>query len=119
MSGIINLAISWGILTLGFVAAGALVPGFKVKDWKGGMVAAAIFGVLSVTLGTLLFVVFGLGSLGLAWLFDGVTTLVISIILIKIADAMSDSVEVDGILPAALASIVIAVVKTVAAILLR
>lgn len=102
-----GMLITWVVLTIGFLVAGALVPRFSVKNWVGAVIIGAIYGVLMATLGKFLFGLFAIGSIGLALVFDGVTTFIISVIVIKIADLFTDSVDVDGWVPAVLGALVL------------
>lgn len=101
------MLITWVVLTIGFLLAGAIVPRFSVKSWVGGAIIGALYGVLMATLGKFLFGLFAIGSIGLALVFDGITTFIVSVIVIKVADLFTDSVDVDGWVPAILGALVL------------
>ena len=59
---------SWLILSFAVWITSALLPGFHVKGIKSALLVAGIFGVLNFLLGWLLFAVFTVATLVLAWL---------------------------------------------------
>ena len=91
-----SLLISWLILTVAVWATAAVLPGFHVKDFKSALIVAALFGLLNFFLGWLFFTVFTVATLGLAWLFGFLTRWLINAILLKLTDAMSDSLKIDS-----------------------
>jgi uncharacterized membrane protein YvlD (DUF360 family) len=113
IAGIIDLAISWVFLTIAFLAAAALVPGFDIKNPKSGFWVAATFGVLNVVVAPVLATLFAGVTLGLVCLLPGVLRFIITVILIKLVDALSDNLKVKGLFPAVLAAIVMSVTAAV------
>jgi putative membrane protein len=115
-----GLIISWVTVAIGLWLSSKLIPDFEVTgDWKSYALVAAVFGVLQFVLGWLLFAVLGVVSLGLGFLFAFVTRLVVSAIVLKIADAVSDRLNIRGFLPAVLGAIVLALTGSVADFVLR
>lgn len=107
---LVHLAVEWVLLTIAFLAAAAVVPGFDIKNPKSGFWVAATFAVMNVVIAPFLTAVFGAVTLGLACLLPGVLRFVITVIVIKIVDAVSDHLKVKGLFPAVLAAIVLSVV---------
>ena len=107
---LVHLAVEWVLLTIAFLAAAAVVPGFDIKNPKSGFWVAATFAVMNVVIAPILTAVFGAVTLGLACLLPGVLRFVITVIVIKIVDAVSDHLKVKGLFPAVLAAIVLSVV---------
>ena len=107
---LVHLAIEWVLLTIAFLAAAAVVPGFDIKNPKSGFWVAATFAVMNVVIAPILTAVFGAVTLGLACLLPGLLRFVITVIVIKIVDAVSDHLKVKGLFPAVLAAIVLSVV---------
>jgi putative membrane protein len=70
--------------------------------------------VLEFFLGWLLFVLLGIASLGLGFLFAFITRLVVSAVVLKIADSMSDRLTIRGFVPAVLGALVLALTSSVA-----
>ncbi len=118
IANITSLAVQWVVLTLAFLAAAAVVPGFEIKDVKSGFWVAAIFAVVGALLSKLLAVFFGVITLGIACLLPGVIAFLVNLTLIKIVDAITDLLEVKGLFPAALAAIILAVVPSLLGLVL-
>lgn len=112
-----GILVGWLVLSLAFVATAWLLPGMSVKGLKGAAVAAAVFGILSWLLGKLLFVVLGIVTLGLGFLLFFVTMWVVNVILLKLTNAITDSVEVKttgtAMIGALLISLISAVLKAI------
>ncbi|MEN9577285.1 MAG: hypothetical protein RJA70_294 [Pseudomonadota bacterium] len=108
------LLVTWALYSLAFALASALIPGVKLTGGFMGLVrVAALFGLLNWALAWLLSAVFIVVTLGLAWLFSIVTHTVVTAVLLKLTDALSDSLEVKSFWSALLAAIVMSL--TVAA----
>lgn len=91
-----GLLLTWVILSLAVWITAVVLPGFHVKSLGGAFVVAAIFGVLNFFLGWLFFTVFAIGTLGIAVLLAFITRWIINAILLKITDAISDSLTIDS-----------------------
>src|SRR3954470_21206239 len=81
-----GLLISWLILSIAVWATAAILPGFRVKDFKSAVIVALLFGLLNFLLGWLLFTVFTIATLGLAWLFGFLTRWLINALLLMLTD---------------------------------
>lgn len=105
-----GLIITWVAAAFGLWIADKLVPHFELRgDWKSFALIAAVVGVLNFLLGWLIFVILGVATLGLGFLFGFVTRLVTSAIVLKIADALSDRFTIRGFVPALWGAVVLAV----------
>lgn len=91
-----NLLLSWAILSLAMWVTAQVLPGFHLKSLGSAFVVAAIFGILNFFLGWLFFVVFAIGTLGIAVLLAFITRVIINAILLKITDAVSDALKIDS-----------------------
>ena len=91
-----SLILSWLILTLAVWVTSAILPGFHVKGPKSALLVAAIFGVLNFLLGWLLFAIFSVATLGIAWLLAFITRWIINAILLVITDKLTDHLKIDG-----------------------
>jgi putative membrane protein len=91
-----SLILSWVVLSLAVWLTAVVLPGFHVKSFGSAILVAAIFGVLNFFLGWLFFVVFTIATLGLAWLFAFITRWIINAILLKLTDALTDHLTIDG-----------------------
>ncbi len=110
----VQLLLSWLVLTLIFFLAAAIVPGVKIKDFKGALVVAAIFGILNWGLGRLLFVVIGVGTLGVGFLLAFLTRWVVIALLLKLTDALTEKLTVKSFGNAFVAALVISVLSSIA-----
>ncbi len=92
----IELLVSWLVLSLLIWAVAAVLPGFEVNGFKGALVTGALFGTLNWALGWFLFAVIGVGTLGLGFLLAFLTHLVVNALLLKLTDAITRSFYVRG-----------------------
>ncbi len=107
---LVHLAIAWVVLTVAFLAAAAIVPGFEIKDAKSGFWVAALFAVLNVLLGWLIAFLFGVATLGIACLLPGLVRFVVTVVVIKMVASLTSALKVKGLFPAALAAVVMSLV---------
>jgi putative membrane protein len=91
-----SLILSWLILSLAVWVTSSVLPGFHVKSPSSALLVAAIFGVLNFLLGWLLFAVFTVATLGLAWLLAFITRWIINAILLVITDKLTDHLRIDS-----------------------
>lgn len=91
-----SILISWLILSVAVWITAAVLPGIRVKDFGSAILVAALIGILNFFLGWLLFAVFTIATLGIAWLLAFITRWIINAIILKVADAMTDRLTVDG-----------------------
>lgn len=91
-----NLLISWLVLTIAFWITAAILPGFHLKSFGSTFLVAALFGVLNALLGWILWTVFAVGTLGLALVLGFVTRTIVNAILLTITDKISDTLEIDS-----------------------
>jgi putative membrane protein len=109
----VSLILSWLILSLAVWVTAMLLPGFHVKSFVSAIVVAAIFGVLNFLLGWLFFTVFTIATLGLALLLAFITRWIINAILLKLTDALTDHLTIDGFKTALLGALVMSLIGTV------
>jgi putative membrane protein len=91
-----RLILSFLILSLAVWVTAAVLPGFHLKNGKSAFLVAAIFGVLNFLLGWLLFGIFTVATLGIAWLLAFITRWIINAILLVIVDKLTDHLKIDG-----------------------
>jgi putative membrane protein len=91
-----SLLLSWVILSVAVWITAVILPGFHVKSFGSAFVVAAIFGILNFLLGWLFFVVFAIGTLGIALLLAFITRWIINAILLKVTDALTDALRIDS-----------------------
>jgi len=114
-----SIIISWLVHSAAVFATAELLPGFTVKGFKGAMVAAAILGLLQALLGKLLFIVLGLGTLGLGFVLAIMTRLAVTTILLVLTDKLSASLDIKGWKTAFIGALAITALSNVAEFLLR
>jgi putative membrane protein len=91
-----DLLLSWLVLSFAVWVTDAVLPGFHVKSFGSAILVAAIFGILNFLLGWLLFAVFAIATLGIAWLLAFITRWIINAILLMLADKLTDHLKIDG-----------------------
>ncbi|MFP3947616.1 MAG: phage holin family protein [Longimicrobiales bacterium] len=91
-----QLLLSWAILSVAVWLTAEILPGVHLRSFGSAVVVAAVFGILNFFLGWLFFVVFAIGTLGIALLLAFITRWIIDAILLKITDAISDALEIDS-----------------------
>lgn len=89
-----EILLSWLILTIAVWLTAWILPGFTVRGITGAIIVAAIFGVLNWALGWLLYVIIGIGTLGLGFLLAFVTRWFVDAILLKVTDAVSTRLSI-------------------------
>lgn len=88
------LIASWLFLAVGIYLTALLVDGFEVRGFGGALVVSAIFGVLHWLIGWLLFVAIGIATLGIGLLLGFVTRWVVTSLLLKLTDAVTDRLTI-------------------------
>jgi putative membrane protein len=91
-----SLILSWLILSIAVWITAEVLPGFHVKSVGSAVLVAAIFGVLNFLLGWLLFAVFAIATLGIAWLLAFITRWIINAILLMLTDRLTDQLKIDS-----------------------
>jgi putative membrane protein len=91
-----SFIISWLILSLAVWLTAVVLPGFHLKSARSAVLVAAIFGILNFFLGWLFFAIFTVATLGLAWVFAFLTRVLINAILLKLTDALTTHLRIDG-----------------------
>lgn len=90
------LIVSWFIMSVAVWLTAELLPGFHVRSFGSAILIAALFGVINALIGWLIFVVFAVATLGIAWLLAFITRLIIDAIILKLVDGMTDRLIIDG-----------------------
>jgi putative membrane protein len=91
-----SLLVSWLILSFAVWVTAMVLPGFHVKNAGSALIVAALFGILNFLLGWILFAIFTVATLGLAWLLAFITRWIINAILLKLTDALTTHLRIDG-----------------------
>lgn len=111
-----NLLVSWVVLAVAIGIVAALLPGLHIN---GGALTllwvAALYGVVNVTLGTLL----ALLTAPIVLVTLGLFTIVINAAMFELIDALSDSIDIDGFWWALLAALCVTVFTIALTLVLR
>jgi putative membrane protein len=91
-----RILLSWLILSVAVWLTAVLLPGFHVRSFGSAFIVAAIVGVTNLLLGWLLFAVFTVLTLGLAWLLAFITRWIIDAIILVLVDKFTDRLKIDG-----------------------
>lgn len=106
-----EIVITWAALTLAMWLAARLLPGMEIRGSVGShLLVSAAFGLLLFFTGWMSHFLLGVMSLGLLFVFGFIARVIVGAIVLKITDAVSDRLRVDGFGTALLASLVIGVV---------
>jgi putative membrane protein len=97
-----KMLLSWLIMSVAVWVTATVVPGIKVRSFGAAVVVAAVYGVLNVFLGRLLFFL----TFPLAVITLGV---IVNAILLWITDKLLDEFEIDGIVPLTIGAVVLGV----------
>lgn len=110
---------SWLILSFAVWLTAMILPGFHVKSFGSAVVVAAVFGVLNYFLGWIFFTVFTIATLGLALVLAFVTRVVVNAIILKLTDALTDQLKIDGFKWALAGALIMSAIGTLGEWLIR
>jgi putative membrane protein len=114
-----SLLLSWVILSLAVWLTAVVLPGFHVKSVGSAFLVAAILGILNALIGWFFFVIIGIATLGIGFLLTFITRWIVTAILLKITDAITDRLTIDGFKWALLGALMISVLGTAGEALVR
>jgi putative membrane protein len=90
-----SLLLSWLVLALSVWVATLAISGVRVRGGAFSyLTIAALFGLLNLFVGQILFFFIGVGTLGLGFVFAFLTRLVVDALMLKATDALSDRLEI-------------------------
>lgn len=110
---------SWLIHSFALWVTAQFLPGFSVKGFWGALKVSALFGLFNVVLGWFIYGMIGIVSLGIGFLFAFVTRTIVNAILLKITDAVSESLEIKGFAPALFGAVSISAIGSLAEAVMR
>lgn len=103
-----SLLVGWLTATLGLWFASRVLDGVRLRSFVDAVWAGALLGVLQWALTWPLFVVLGLGTLGIGFLLWFITRWIASALIILLASAISSRLEVRGFGAALFTSFIVA-----------
>lgn len=107
-----GLLIKWLILSIAFWGTARLVPGVNIRSFGSSLIVSAIYATLCFFVGWVLFAVFSVGTLGVAYLLSFITWWIIGALMLKLTDKMTSRIEVKNFGTALVASAIIALLNT-------
>jgi putative membrane protein len=110
--------LKWAVLSFAFWLTAKIVPGFRIAGLWDAIVVAAIFGVVNFLLGTFLFYVIGIATLGIGLLLSFLTHWFVNALLLKLTDALTSRLEVRSFATALLAALVMSLLGMVGSYIL-
>ncbi|MET0412734.1 MAG: phage holin family protein [Polyangiaceae bacterium] len=110
-----GLLLSWLVLSVSVWLTALILPGFEIRGgFWGAIKVAAVFGLLNWLIGWLLFVIIGIGTLGIGFLLAFLTRWIVSAILLKVTDSLSSSIKIESFGRAFLAALLMSAIGTLA-----
>jgi putative membrane protein len=110
---------TWLVLSAAVALCAALLPGFKLKGGWAIVRVSAIFGLLNWGLGELIFVLIGIGTLGIGFLLAFLTRWLVTALLLKLTAAVTETLEIKNFSTAFVAALIISATGTAADWLLK
>lgn len=107
-----NMLISWLILSAAIWLTTLILPGIRIKGFLSAFWISIIFGLLSFFLGWLLFSVFTIATLGIAYLLAFITRWIINALLLYLTSKLTKSLEIDRFSWALVGAAVISIIGT-------
>ena len=104
--------VTWLIFSVAFWLTAQVLPGFRVDGFAGAVVGAALFGLLNWLLGTVLFLLLGVATLGIGFLLAFLTRWIVNAIVLKLADAITDRITIRSFGVAFIAGLIITALAT-------
>ena len=115
----LSLLVAWLVMGLIIMLTAALVPGVEVKSFGAALWAGLLLGLFNVLVGWALFVVIGIGTLGLGFILAFVTRWLVTAILLKGVAAVSKGLHIETFGRAFIAAMVMSGLSTVAEMFIR
>ncbi|HVZ33932.1 MAG TPA: phage holin family protein [Polyangiaceae bacterium] len=103
-----SILLSWLTATLGLWLAANVLDGVRITSFVDAVWAGALLGVLQAVLTGPLFVLLGIGTLGIGFLLWFLTRWVAAALVIMIAASLSRRLAVDGFFPALVTAFIVA-----------
>jgi len=108
-----SLLVGWISVTLGLWFASKVLSGVQLRSFVDALWAGALLGLLQWLLTWPLFIMLGLGTLGIGFLLWFITRWIASALIIMLASALSSRLSVRGFWTALLTSFIVAAAGSV------
>jgi putative membrane protein len=113
-----TILVAWAAATLGLWLAARVLRGVRLASFGDAIWAGALVAVLQWALSRPIFVLLGIGTLGLGFLFWFLTRWIAAALVILLASKLSGRLSVSGFLDALVTALIIAIAGSVVRILL-
>jgi uncharacterized membrane protein YvlD (DUF360 family) len=110
---LVSILLGWATATLGLWLASRVLDGVRLQSFADAVWAGALLGLLQALLTGFIFVMLGIGTLGLGFLLWFITRWIAAAIVIKIAAALSSRLDVRGFFPALITAFIVALTGSV------
>lgn len=108
-----QLLIGWMTATLGLWFASNVLRGVRLTSFADAVWAGALLAVLQWALSGPLFVLLGIGTLGIGFLLWFLTRWIVAAIVVLLASRLSSRLSVDGFLTALITAFLVAITGSV------
>lgn len=108
----LDLLISWLILSVAFWITAAILPGVRIRSFGGAVFVAAIFGIINALLGWLFFGVLTIATLGLAYLLSFLTRWLINAVFLSMTSALTKHLQIASFGWSLIASLCISIISS-------
>lgn len=103
-----SILLAWLSASLGLWVASKALSGVQLASGMDALWAGALLGILQAVLTTPIFVLLGIGTLGIGFLFWFIFTWIASALVIRITAALSSRLAVSGFFPALITAFIVA-----------
>lgn len=108
-----GILLAWLSAAVGLWVAAKMLPSVRLSSDVDAIWAGALLGLLQALLTTPIFILLGIGTLGIGFLLWFITTWVASALVIRITAALSSRLSVDGFIPALITAFVVSLAGSV------
>jgi uncharacterized membrane protein YvlD (DUF360 family) len=110
---LMGLLLGWVTATLGLWFASQVLDGVRLVSFADAVWAGALLGILQAVLQGPIFVLLGIGTLGLGFLLWFITRWIAAALVIMLTSALSSRFDVRGFWPALITAFIVALTGSV------
>ena len=107
-----SILASWLVLSVAFWVASSLLAGVQIPSARDAVVVGAVFGLVNLLIGKLLFFLLGLATAGLLWFLAFIGRCLATAIMLKVTGALTPRLTIRGARSAIACALVMSVVGT-------
>lgn len=109
----IAFLLQWLVLSVAFWGTAQVLPNIEVKSFGSSIIVTAVYATLCFFVGWLLFAVFTIGTLGIAYILAFITWWIIGAMMLMLTDKLTSSFTVKNFPTALVASALIAIFNSI------